>query len=47
MSDYCEMYENFTKMLGYDPAYVSEERDNHSNEPIDVDYSDDDFESDF
>lgn len=33
MSDYHEMYENWHE-LGYDPAYVGEEADEHSNEPV-------------
>lgn len=42
MSDYCEMYENLIG-LGYDPAYVGEKQDDHSNEPIDIDEFDDDY----
>ena len=37
MSDFHEMYGEWTDMTGYDPAYVSEDEEDHSNEPVDPD----------
>jgi len=36
MSDYHEMYENWQD-LGYDPAYVGEEREDGDNLPVNPD----------
>ncbi len=33
MSDYHEMFEHMSE-LGYDPAYVGEERDEEDNRPV-------------
>jgi len=45
MSDYHEMWESWTEGMGYDPAYVGEEEEDHSNKPVDPDaWADDAFD---
>jgi len=51
MSDYHEMYGEWTDMMGYDPAYVGEEQDDeHTNNPVGQDdwaHNNDDLEGGF